>query len=120
MPPEKKSPFKRSPLKGIANVFNGLRDKAKEKHSGWSAGAVGVNADRPRRFVSLDEDSDWFSKPRSVGSGLPGGIVFSDRMGDAEMAGSSRVDDGVSKLDSSDATCADSRYSPSAPPPPSS
>ncbi|RSH81638.1 uncharacterized protein EHS24_007817 [Apiotrichum porosum] len=87
---ERKSPFKRSPLKGIANVFGGLRGKNhKDKPTSWSPGAVGVNVDRPRQFRNLDdEDSDWFSKPRHIGGGLPGGIVLRDRMGDDEMASS--------------------------------
>ncbi|KAL1405808.1 hypothetical protein Q8F55_007485 [Vanrija albida] len=84
-----KSPMKKSPFKEIGKVFNGFRHKHKEKdkgHTGWGTGAVGLHADQPNGYSSIEEDSQFFSPPPRVGSEMQGGIVLRDRRGSAPRA----------------------------------
>lgn len=84
-----KSPMKKSPFKEIGKVFNGFRHKQREKdkgHTGWGTGAVGLHADQPNGYSSLEEDGQFFSPPPRVGSEMQGGIVLRDRRGSAPRA----------------------------------
>lgn len=89
----------KSPLKDMLNVFGGgIRDvgrkmKARGKDRfGRSRESLGGSKD----------DLHFWEEPRNdrVGtSGLPGGIVFNDRMGDQEMVGSGEVSYPTSEAD---------------------
>lgn len=72
-----KSPMKRSPFKDIVNKFTG-RKKDKEPSYDSSTGA----GPQSQRFISLDDDKEWFAQSLPAN----GGVGFSDRMGDEEMA----------------------------------
>jgi hypothetical protein len=84
----------RSPLKEMLNVFGGgIRDL------GRKAKGKGKDKDRKSRdsFGGDGRDFSWDGGLDRMGSnGLPGGIVFSDRMGDQEMDGKSVSDITVS------------------------
>lgn len=74
----------KSPLKDMLNVFGGgiqaIGRKAKEKGRGMSRYGSRDS------LASKGQDSLWSQPSERVGTnGLPGGIVYSDRMGDKEM-----------------------------------
>ena len=76
----------KSPLKDMLNVFGGgiqaIGRKAKEKGRGMSK-----YGSKDSLAPSKGPNSLWSDPTDRVGSnGLPGGIVYSDRMGDKEMA----------------------------------
>ena len=79
----------RSPLKEILNVFGGgiqaIGRRAKGKGKGRGRDSVGT----------ANEDFWGGSSDRLGTNGLPGGIVFSDRMGDQEMDGRLSIDPNV-------------------------
>jgi hypothetical protein len=75
----------KSPLKEMLNVFGGgiqaIGRKAKEKGKGMSR-----YGSRDSLAPSKGPSSLWSDPTDRLGSnGLPGGIVYSDRMGDKEM-----------------------------------
>ncbi len=83
-----------SPLKEILNVFGGgihaigrkARGKVKEKTGGRGR----------ESFPRTSRDESWNGGMDRIGTnGLPGGIVFSDRMGDREMDGRAPDDPNV-------------------------
>ena len=83
----------RSPLKEMLTVFGGgiqaigrkARGKGKDKGGGRGSFGAGLR------------DDSWDEGMNRIGTnGLPGGIVYSDRMGDQEMDGRSSEDPSVS------------------------
>ena len=88
---EKRKKGGRSPLKEILNVFGGgiqaIGRKAKGKGKGRGRDSFGTANEDPWG-ASTD-------RVRLGTSGLPGGIVFSDRMGDQEMEGRLSVNPNV-------------------------
>lgn len=86
----------KSPLKDMLDKFGGgIKDvgrkiKGKSKDKGQPMGRSPIQASR--------EDLHFWEEPKYGSNGLPGGIVFSDRMGDKEM---DRHDPNVSRASQS-------------------
>jgi hypothetical protein len=95
-PGEKRRKGGRSPLKDMLNMFGGgikdlgrkVKGKEKDPYVGMSGGLSPIKLD----FENGSE--------RLGSSGLPGGIVFSDRMGDQEMSTAGPDDPSVSETSS--------------------
>ncbi|KAK8854619.1 hypothetical protein IAR55_003358 [Kwoniella newhampshirensis] len=83
----------RSPLKEMMNLFGGgmqaigrkAKGKGKDKGSGYGM----------RRSESYGIGNESGSEERLGTNGLPGGIVFSDRMGEEEMNGKGTMDPNI-------------------------
>lgn len=54
--------FKRSPFKGLAGIADAVGGAVK----GFRKGHKEAEDPRPRTFISLDDDTDWFSQPQTV------------------------------------------------------
>jgi hypothetical protein len=75
----------KSPIKDMLDRFGGgIKDVGRKiKGKGRSPSVISPLASR--------EDLHFWEEPKYGSSGLPGGIVFSDRMGDQEMASNVRL-----------------------------
>ncbi|WWC90564.1 uncharacterized protein L201_005500 [Kwoniella dendrophila CBS 6074] len=84
----------RSPLKEMLNKFGGgiqaIKSKAKGKHKEKDKDKYFSRSPSSFGWGSSTENVDYLSEERLGTNGLPGGIVFSDRMGEEEMGSSSK------------------------------